>query len=710
MNIRTVGIGSPDISALFSLDEIISDLTQSENYFDLNLNNIFGENCAIGTYEIEISGPFGFSQEINFRIWPNISVFDLPNEIVSHTDEKISFTVASTMEFRCEVQVGMEDISIEQSTGLFKVTALSSIERVDTYLTTKLENGLTVRVPLYIAIPGAKWRVGGIEQNDKQRFGWSSQAISLPIDMILHSAYPCLFLQIHGLEVDCEQSRMILADPLNLEKEIQVIQSQKGFVGNKMLYFDLSAIKNTLLELSDVSILQLVVNVKCKSKKEPTSLTVVTLRKSLQVSDVHLEIGDDLNHCLTWKEPHPLKNRRVQLWSVWQPWSDPFEIKIPNRETGVCHFSGISLPKRDFYRACFYTALPWEKERTTITDDEYVDLKLIEPEEKIKEIEEDLQNPEISEFKLHFSLACIYHTEEIIIKRENEICWCLSNIETVSISKVIAFHDWVGIFDESTQKAIAIKMRKAQIAEHVFNNLDENNTLRKKYIEILANIKMDIKDPEIAWLFIDFSNNPKLEFRSFYLLVNNEDEKIVERILKWVDEGRMSISNAVDIMAKNPIFSVKQLEKIKGKNSLSEVLISKTIDVCEDVIGYIKVGFRALTEIGSGVIREILDKNKNQIPYLRVTDSQGYLIVDLHEEIGGDQVEIDLLKMEGVFPDAKKLFMCTKCFKFVSKNQEKIISHNRIDHDGLGPSFRIIGSNVISIDEEITYSAPETDK
>ncbi|HAF62790.1 MAG TPA: hypothetical protein DCK95_10770 [Anaerolineaceae bacterium] len=687
------------LNATFTLKEAREQINFNENHSVLNISKFFKESPIIGSYKAEIKGPLGFEQILKFRLWPNLTVLNLPNSIEAKSEDKIDFTIASTLEFECERQTDQENVSIEKTVGLYKVSIPLTVERIDLYLTTRTKAGIPIRVPIYLAIPSVKWMVGGISAITRMEVGWHHHEFSIALDLLLQAQQPYLHLKVYGQEVDRGRSRLILCDPTQPENEVQVINPKSNNLDTQTINFDLSGIKNNLGYFFEISIFQLKAEISYAQKNDPLVLSLVALKRALKITDVDLvELSrDDLRYQLTWKEEYPLRNRRALIWSVWQPWADPIELRIPDDAKGLFEFSGFSLPP-SHYRVAFYTAYPGEEKRKDIPREGFHDVKKVDAQVKLKEITQKFGSEGEDIFLLHFTLACIYHSMSDEGNFQQEITWCRQHFTSASISKAINFYNWLDITDSLTQKATAMKMRQPEMLEALFNNYEKDNPIRKRYIQILTAIKIDFQNLQIAWLLLKNSNEPLLEFRSFNSLLSNEDKEIVGITLNWIDKGRLSIGNAVEILVKNPNFSLDNLEMYKSQNPLANVLIKKILDQCEDLAGYIKRGYFLSTEVGTGTIVKVLGKNREEIDYLREGEGDGFLIVALHDEISGEIVEIDLEKRTIHFLDAERLFICTKCNQFVSACQEKVVNeHNKISHRGIGPAFRPIQSTTIDL-------------
>jgi len=525
------------LNETFTLEEFRGQLSQGENHSILDISKFFKESPIIGNYKAEIKGPFGFKQILKFRLWSNLTILNLPNSIEAKSEDKIDFTIASTLDFECESQTDEENISIEKTVGFYKVIAPSSAERIDLYLTTRTKAGIPIRVPIYIAIHGAKWMVGGISTITQMVEGWHHHEFSIELDLLLQAQQPCLHLRVFGQEVDCIRSRLILCDPTQPVSEIQIINPNRNIIDAQVLYFDLSGIKNNLEHFKEISIFQLKAEISCTHKKDPVVFSLVAIKRSLQITDVDLvELSrDDLLYQLTWKEDYPLKNRRALIWSVWQPWADPIELRIPDDAKEMHEFSGFSLPP-SYYRVAFYTAYPWEEKKKDIPLDDFHNVKKVDAHEKLKEITQKLDNEGENFFLLHFTLACIYHSVSVEGKFQHEITWCRQHLNSASISKAISFYDWLGSKDPLTQKATAMKMRQPEMLGVLFNSIKKDNPIRKQYIQILTTIKIDLQNINIAWLLLENSNDPLLEFRSFNSLIMNEDQEVVGITLDWIDK------------------------------------------------------------------------------------------------------------------------------------------------------------------------------
>lgn len=674
----------------FTLEEVNDHIIFDESYSILDISIFFKESPMIGTYKVEIKGPSGFEQILIFRLWPNLAV--QLSSIESKSKDRIGFTIESTLEFECECQTSEGDITINQTASLYQVSAPSTIERIDLYLRTRTKDGIPIRVPIYITIPGIKWMMGGIHLKEE---GWQYQEFSIGLDLLLQAQQPSLYLNVYGQEIDCKNTRLILCDSMQPENEIQVINPSLNIPSKQTIYFDLSGIKTNLVQLKKISIFQLKAEISYVNKKNPVGLSLVDLKRTLQITDVNLveQNRDELQYQLTWKEKYPLKNKMVRIWSEWQPWADPIDLKIPDDANGIFEFSNFSLPP-SYYHIAFFIAYPGKD----IPRDNVYDIRQVDAQMEIERIYRKIDIPGENNFLLRFTLACIYRAEGNEKCFHDEISWCTKHLNYASASKVIVFFDWLDSSDQLAQKAIAMKMRQPGMLAALFNNYKKDDPVRKRYLQILTAIKIDFQDIKIAWLLLENSNDPMLEFRCFNSLLENKDQEIIETILNWIDKGRLSIGNAVEILVKNPNFSLEKLELSKAQNPLADLLIKKILNQCNDLDGYIKKGYFIETEVGSGRIVKILGKDREEIEYLRERTNQGWLVVTLHNEISSELVEIDLEQRTIHFLNAKKLFICTKCNQFVSASQEKVVNiHNKITHGGISPAFRPIQSTLIDL-------------
>jgi hypothetical protein len=89
-------------------------------------------------------------------------------------------------------------------------------------------------------------------------------------------------------------------------------------------------------------------------------VNLLTLTRSLEISNVRLEDHGDLDYTLRWNEPYIIRNRRVFIKPLWQPWNAGVEIKIPDEMYGELRLNEIGLPPR--YTGIFYILPPWQPE------------------------------------------------------------------------------------------------------------------------------------------------------------------------------------------------------------------------------------------------------------------------------------------------------------------------------------------------------------
>ena len=161
---------------------------------------------------------------------------------------------------------------------------------------------------------------------------------------------------------------------------------------------------------------------------------------------------------------HRLRNRRVRLWSAWQPWTEPYEFCIPDEVVGTDISdepgSGVlelpdTLPP-GWYWVALRTAPSWEKlcAPPGPTPDAML-AKDVDSEWRLTELELAERKAPETEFRYHLERACIFDTLDNTDSRAKEIQWLCDHAREAYPAHLFALYRWLKDRDPDTHARFA---------------------------------------------------------------------------------------------------------------------------------------------------------------------------------------------------------------------------------------------------------------
>ena len=63
-------------------------------------------------------------------------------------------------------------------------------------------------------------------------------------------------------------------------------------------------------------------------------IPILSAPRDISIENVEMVQVSELEWKISWGEEQPLKNRRILLMPAWQPWQEPWEIKLPDEARG----------------------------------------------------------------------------------------------------------------------------------------------------------------------------------------------------------------------------------------------------------------------------------------------------------------------------------------------------------------------------------------
>ncbi len=543
-----------------SRDFTSHDMNLVDQALELDLEGVLGFGAA-GTYRLEISNGQGYEDEYRFRVWPRLQIKDLPGAIFpsdsSNTSaEEIQFNLVLPPSALCEPRSGAEHIRVEGDYGHFAVTVTSdAITQADLDLILPQKNGDSpISVPLYVPIPRLQWRF--ILPGEESVY-WTTASLKQSVDGFLQAIQQTtnsVLVKMPGISNVCHKLEMELADPDQSDVPLMSFPPEKVALGDDYLRFSLNKVYDTLRARQDIPVFSFELRLLDKGLIQER-VNLLTLTRSLEISNVRLEDHGDLDYTLRWNEPYIIRNRRVFIKPLWQPWNAGVEIKIPDEMNGELRLKEIGLPPSR-YQAYFYILPPWQPELTTPPDVKPHHFRTVHPEDYLQSLEKRLAQQPKRAFQTHFERACIYADLEMPEKCRQEIGLCAQHHEQANLRTFLLFYNWLGEYDAGEQKSIRSKLLVPQRLQELFENTKSDDPLRETILQHAQNRMLPTQS---AIVLLKYSNDPQLILFCLRLLLERLDDQGVTQIIQMVKEGHLSDADALDLLAEESGFSIMKL-------------------------------------------------------------------------------------------------------------------------------------------------------
>lgn len=639
-----------------------------------------------GTFHLVVTDPDETRTELAFRIWPQLEVAGLPEYVLPGKNgaEALSFDVKTAPGTVLAVQDGAGGVSLEKKethSNTYTVRVDANTSLAEMVLLHSKEDHERIWVPLSLAVPRLRWRLqlrDGMEQPPVD--GWRSSPDKYAMDALLQSTQPAVLLELANADDLPLQFEMGL---INAEND-ELLQLGKGkqFAKLHQMHwrFELNAFKDTVREYKDLSVMAVRLHVADEKKDQEIEIDLAWLTRDLDITDVRLEPMDEMTFRLRWHEEAPLRNRRVRIWSLWQPWSKPIEIRVADeaREEFVC--KEVGLPAGE-YKLSFFVAAPWDTAAPPILPpEEGVHISLGDPRERLDRINECMQRQPERGFMLQFEKACILTQLEGKDSKEADqaIQWCIRNFDLVPPRNILVLHDWLGRVNEYSQKAARMRMFKPDILERILET-PENET----YLELFKAVKSPNSDS--VWLLLLHAQDPGLKFHCLRLLIQIEDKQVVSYLVQLLGEGELAMEDVIDLMAGKEEF-ISAILKNQPSSRAREILLDAALAKFPAGETVVTVGYWVRSDAGWGCIEKIWDSewhferqsfdHKVNKPILSVT---------LRGEEAPEPIEIYVLENMIQFVREEQVYLCTfrGCEHFMSSDVEKLKKeHGKIAHHG----------------------------
>ena len=586
---------SPILNLEVTLAAYIDNVTVSdENFADFNLSSILGEDAA-GTFNLRVHSQYETEAEFRFRIWPSLYILGLEKFYFPIADgaQPISFNLRLPEGCYCETQPGTYGISIEQSAVATRIVADAECTRADLHLVKPIGNNNHVRIPIYIPLPRLRWKVltGDIAFEPE----WTTRSIQIAVDAVLQSSSPSIHLTMHGIHEIVDRVSLLLIDPSDQGDYIQEEKLHVNAIERDVLRLPLSPFHTTLAGYTQSPQLELHLFYRAPNYQESRRVPLVFLSRQLEINGVSFKEIGELTWRLSWNELAPLRNRRVLIQPVWQPWQAPWEFKIPDKARGNFVISNIGLLP-SHYRIAFFTAPASEPPQTIFPEDNVFGLYTCNPEERIDQLQSlSCSTPE-QDFRRHFEICCIL--AEIKKPYESYVNKCLDILKLrkiINLTLLFSYYRWLekqsimhpeDVSLKSNVRALRYWISAPEIVNHVIQKEKRSTPLRAAYINLVKSARRMY--PDTARLLIQQDDDPSVMNICLNCLMENDAGNSVPVIFDLVHSARLSNRDAAYILAPKwqiALQSLLQLPETSTRNSLIVTLLHNVEDPIQAVDG-----------------------------------------------------------------------------------------------------------------------------
>jgi len=433
---------------------------------------------------------------------------------------------------------------------------------------------------------------------------------------------------------------------------------------------------------------------------------LISLHREMKITQIWPEWKDKQTLSLHWRAEHRLRNRRLRLWSAWRPWEPPREYAVPDEvrpeQPDDPPGSGVfTLPEPiSFgpYWIAFRTAPSWEPLEAPAMPKGNITLLTVSKEatrQRQQTIQDHWEDEKLSSFLAAFERACIFHLMGIEALRDREIETALTELTYGAPQEIITLYRCLHHFNIGLSPRLRTLMYRPETLKKLYDG-DVSREVENAYLADLTKISM--LEVESALLLLRHSQNSEVWAFAIETLLRRTEPDDIETLVELVAAGYLADEMVLELWETLPDTAILKLNALPSDPVRDRLLRKMALQTKSTKV--IRPGIWVRTKAGWGQLIEILS-NGEQIPYL-ITDAQGelpgnpILKVALPRKDRTWYLKIDNGAKRIHFEGANQVWLCLKnnCPGFVSVNLSEVENeHNRVAHDGRGPSFKQIASS-----------------
>ncbi len=696
INLTSVGSADPEVSLQISLADLPQDIcTVVDNTASIRLSApMLLTIKPAGTYQIVIKGPLGRDALLSLQILPECEVVGLKELYIpdrSRGPEPVSFSIQTTLLAGVDSLNGADGIKIEtDKSGLHRILVPSETSSVGLLIRRETINHQFIRVPIYLRINRLRWRMVG--DNGMVEY-WQQKHTTLSLQELLQEESPLLVVDLPGND---EGELSLELNLLDIQGNIlQKIKPADRSITHKTRFwrFDLSKIKHSM-EMNDSPIFRLdLVGVKQAMAEAEFNLPVLVFTREIQIMQLQTEVysSADQHHILvTWKEKNQLRSRALILWSLFRPWQPPIVENIPDSACGEYEFSiSRSDHAEGMYRMQMVVVDPWAPSPPpplppSQDTAECHDFEISSSCERLRKLENEIKgstNFQTTQFSNRIEISLIRQYLGEMEASHHDLEVCCRNLMPATSREILTLRSILTQAKSTNlEKGLGEQIIVPEVLSRLYGDMLAGEITFFEFTSILAvaphSKNWTVRTCEILVQLED----PKIRFRALVQLVTKDIAMAVNWIVKLIQQSKLSLEDAVEILYEEKPAATEQLRKNKTDPIAKELLNLLRLYNPYSGLPVVRVGSWVLTNAGWGRIEEILDpRTRISVDSFLEGEGKYILSVSLHIyesfDLTGEKALINMLSNEITFPRANRIFICQHCQEFVTSKVEIFKSH-----------------------------------
>lgn len=560
IRIRSLWDANPSLDQSFKLGKYESSIKFENQWAYFPLSILLGKESA-GIYQVDINGPRDIHETFRLRIWPKLLVIGLDSEIKQlKADEKpFEFVLRLPHNAGCNVQAGMEHVTVEKKFGGFYVSALPVMNRVKLELTLPSDNGGLIRIPVSFPLPFPMWGLATDFNQGAVDLNTTLEHKSL--DFMRQNSNAALHVEMYGLAEKIERLSLQLFDQNEKEILLQEVKFTRTEFTKDWLRAGLAPFSDSVRSIQGSGVFKLVYYPVDRSKAA-VYVSLLVLNRELEIKEVGLEQVDDTTWKITWREKHPLKNRRVMLRPAWQPWQKPWEYKIPDNARGEFLLKEVGLPAT-CYHLYFYVRPSWEAVLDAPPENlQPFEINFCTAEDRITALEDCGSNANecfrklMEKAVIYDSLGDAQKTGEMVTQAATYL------LNLSSLELLLGSLEWI----ENSKNILPPfksffrkKMYHSQVVSNVLSKYDAKCPIIREYLQNTNRVKSNLPT-DSAKMLLEKVDDPVAIKICLNTLVDKKEDDLIPIVVQLMRSGKLSKRDAVDLLSENPLAALEKLD------------------------------------------------------------------------------------------------------------------------------------------------------
>lgn len=640
VHLRSLGESIPHVDNDIDLIEYLDSMDMTDERTFLPLAAVLNDEVA-GTFELTIRGPRDIKANFKFRFWPKLILDGHDMRLRSLSSEKTDqrFVLHLQPDAQVVTQSGVDGVIVEKMENDWAVKAPSEANRVLLDLLCLDKNGDLARVPIMIPLPRLRW--GLATENFQSVVSMNAELINRSIDLLRQAGSSALHVEMYGLGDNVKELKLRLMDASNEETEIQLGNFTKTDFSKDRLRIGLGPFGTAINAIESIARFELVWQQNYSTP--PVYILLLELNRELEVSNVRIEQVSPTTWKLLWVEEHTLKHRRVLLLPPWQPWNQPWEIRIPDKARGEFLLENIKLPISR-YHIYFYIAPSWANKRIEAPKNiNPFTVDLCDPLERFQTISSPKETPE-EQFKQAIESAAIYQSLNNIPKYTEMLTVAAKQVIHLSdIPLVLSVSHWL-FAQEDKNSGVEGFFLRALYHQHLISKVleiyDPNDKIVAAYFQYLEQAKklLTVESACILLNKMDEANVVNICAENLY---QRKDAKLIDILVSRVKHQRNTNEEIFRLLNNDSEWVLGHLELCD-----SDPITDRFLAFCLEQSGLEKFDYYLLNKPQAiqRVLPFIKSRRNIQQYYWHEYETKGWLpLMDVHEK--GILIEEDIIEI-----------------------------------------------------------------